>query len=68
MKLNKVITSVLVMILVFLCLSTTKVQASLFDIDKEEKSEIEKTIDKDDGGLFEKIIAKMIRRSCRRYF
>ena len=68
MKLNKVITSVLVMILVFLCLSTTKVQASLFDIDKEEKSEIEKTIDKDDGGLFEKIIAKMIRMSCRRYF
>ena len=37
------------------------VQASLFSDDDDKKSSIEETIDKDDGGLFEKIIAKMIR-------
>jgi len=37
------------------------VQASIFSDEDDEKSEIEETIDKDDGGLFEKIIAKMIR-------
>jgi len=31
------------------------VQASLFLDDDDKKSEIEETIDKDDGGLFEKI-------------
>jgi len=41
------------------------VQASLFLDDDDKKSEIEETIDKDDGGLFEKIIAKMIRRNSR---
>lgn len=41
------------------------VQASLFSDDDDKKSSIEETIDKDDGGLFEKIIAKMIRRNSR---
>ena len=40
------------------------VKASLFFDDEDDKSNIEETIDKDDGGLFEKIIAKMIRRCC----
>lgn len=35
------------------------VQASLFS-DDEKNTSIEDTIDRDDGGLFEKIIAKMI--------
>ena len=39
------------------------VHASIFSDEDENKSEIEETIDKDDGGLFEKIIAKMIRWS-----
>lgn len=40
-----------------------------FTDDKEDnKSEIEETIDKDEGGLFEKIIAKMIRRHSRNSF
>lgn len=47
-------------------------QAFLFwdddDDEESDKSEIEQTIEKDDGGLFEKIIAKMIRRSCRNRF
>jgi len=42
------------------------VQANIFTDDEDEKkSEIEETIKKDEGGLFEKIIAKMIRRCCR---
>lgn len=65
MKLNRIFTSIFVAILVFLCLSNGCVQASIFDFDEEEKSDIEKTIDADEGGLFEKIIAKMIRRNCR---
>lgn len=66
MKLKKIYASIFVVILVFLCFSTNCVQASIFDFDEEE-SEIEKTIDSDDGGLFEKIIAKMIRRDSRRH-
>lgn len=59
MKFKKIFTSILLMILVFLCFSTTQVNASFFDRE-DDKSDIEKTIDADDGGLFEKIIAKMI--------
>lgn len=61
-KTNKIIASILI-ILVFLCLFIPKSNANFFtdDDDKDEqKSEIEKTIDSDDGGIFEKIIAKMI--------
>lgn len=62
-KSNKIIASIL-LILVFLCLLLPKAEANFFTDDwgdtKEEKSEIEETIDSDDGGIFEKIIAKMI--------
>ena len=48
---------------------TNNVQANFFTDDEEDKkSEIEETIDKDEGGLFEKIIAKMIRRHSRNSF
>ena len=50
------------MVLVFLCFSCNKVEASFFDSDDD--TDIEKIIDKDEGGLFEKIIAKMIRWNC----
>ncbi len=60
MKLKKFLTSIVVIILVFLA-TTTNVEASFFDDDTdEESSSIEQTIDADDGGLFEKIIAKML--------
>ncbi len=62
MKLKKVLTSIVVIMLVFLAI-TTNVEASFFSDDEEDNKEtttIEDTIDADDGGLFEKIIAKMI--------
>ena len=60
MKLKKFLTSIVIIILVFLA-TTSNVYASFFDDDTdEESSSIEQTIDADDGGLFEKIIAKMI--------
>lgn len=66
-KINKKIIASILIILVFLSLFIPKSNANFFtdDDDKEEKSEIEKTIDSDDGGIFEKIIAKMIRRISR---
>ena len=49
MKIKKIITSILILVLVFLCFSTSKVQASFFDRDDEEKeSDIEKIIDEDE--------------------
>lgn len=49
MKIKKIITSILIMVLVFLCLSTSKVYASIFDYgDKDEESDIEKIIDEDE--------------------
>ena len=60
MKLKKFLTSIVLIILVFLA-TATNVEASFFDDDTdEESSSIEQTIDADDGGLFEKIIAKML--------
>ena len=60
MKLKKFLTSIVIIILVFLT-TTSNVYASFFDDDTdEESSSIEQTIDADDGGLFEKIIAKML--------
>ena len=60
LKLKKFLTSIVIIILVFLT-TTSNVYASFFDDDTdEESSSIEQTIDADDGGLFEKIIAKMI--------
>ena len=63
MKRNKIVLSIILVILIFFSF-INPVQASLFSDDDEESS-IEETIDKDDGGLFEKIIAKMIRRNSR---
>lgn len=66
-KINKKLIASILIILVFLSLFIPKSNANFFtdDDDKEKKSEIEKTIDSDDGGIFEKIIAKMIRRISR---
>ena len=51
------------LILVFVFYNLLPIGIYFFTDDKEDnKSEIEETIDKDEGGLFEKIIAKMIRR------
>ena len=61
MKKKKILISIILVILIFFSL-TNQVHASLFSDDEDKKSDIEKTIEKDDGGLFEKIIAKMIRR------
>ena len=62
-KLNKIIAGILIM-LVFLCFFIPKSNANFFtdDWDNPDKAEstIESTIDSDDGGIFEKIIAKMI--------
>lgn len=49
MKFKKVITSILIMVLVFLCFSNVKVQASFFDRnDEDEESDIEKIIEDDE--------------------
>ena len=65
MKTKKIWISIILIILVFFSF-TNPVHASLFSDDDD--SSIEETIDKDDGGLFEKIIAKMIRRYSRNCF
>ena len=68
MKIKKVMISIFLAILIFFSF-TNNVQANFFTDDKEDnKSEIEEIIDKDEGGLFEKIIAKMIRRYSRNSF
>lgn len=63
LKIKKVLISALIMVLIFF--TFTNVSNALFDSEEEKQSDIEETIDKDDGGMFEKIIAKMIRRNCR---
>lgn len=60
MKTKKVIISTILAVLIFFSF-INPVQASLFSNDDKEPTTIEETIEKDDGGLFEKIIAKMIR-------
>lgn len=62
-KINKRLIASILIILVFLSLFIPKSNANFFtdDDDKKDESQIEKTIDADDGGIFEKIIAKMIR-------
>ena len=66
MKITKKIVASILIILVFLCLFLPeRTYADFFDGEDEEESEIKKTIDEDDGGIFEKIIAKMIRWDCR---
>lgn len=58
MKRYKILISILLIILIFFSF-TNKAEASIFTAGKEETT-VEETIDKDEGGLFEKIIAKMI--------
>lgn len=65
MKIKKSILISIITILIFFSF-IKPVQASIFTDDEDKnKSEIEETIKKDEGGLFEKIIAKMIRWCCR---
>ena len=59
MKYKKIIAGMLI-ILVFLCLFIPKTNANFFTGNDNNKTDIKKTIDSDDGGIFEKIIAKMI--------
>ena len=59
-KIKRILLSIILVMLIFFSF-INPVQASIFSDEDDEKSEIEETIDKDDGGLFEKIIAKMIR-------
>lgn len=62
-KINKKLIAGILIILVFLSLFIPKSNANFFtdDNDNKDKSEIAKTIDSDDGGIFEKIIANIIR-------
>ena len=59
MKTKNILVSIILVMLIFFSFANP-VQASIFS-DDDDKSKVEETIDKDDGGLFEKIIAKMIR-------
>ncbi len=59
MKMKKILVSILLVILIFFSFSQVQVKAANNEID------VEKVIDKDEGGLFEKIIAKIIRRFSR---
>ena len=60
MNIKKFCISIFLIILIFFSF-TNKVNANLFT-DDEDSETIEDIIDNDEGGLFEKIIAKMIRR------
>ena len=55
MKMKKILVSILLVILIFFSFAQVQVKATSYEID------VEKVIDKDEGGLFEKIIAKIIR-------
>lgn len=56
---KKILVSILLVILIFFSFSQVQVKATSNEID------VEKVIDKDEGGLFEKIIAKIIRWTSR---
>jgi len=67
-KINKKIIASILIILVFFSIFIPKTNANFFTDDNKEEStqtDINKTIDSDDGGIFEKIIAKMIRWNSR---
>ena len=64
MRTKKLLISIIITILIFFSF-TNSVQANIFSSENEQISSIEETIEKDSGGLFEKIIAKMIRRYSR---
>ncbi|MCI9247029.1 MAG: hypothetical protein HFJ30_08000 [Clostridia bacterium] len=59
MNIKKILVSMLLVILIFFSFAQVQVKATNNEID------VEKVIDKDEGGLFEKIIAKIIRRISR---
>ena len=59
MKVKKTLISIILVLLIFFEF-INPVQASIFS-DDDNQTDVEKVIDKDEGGLFEKIIAKMIR-------
>lgn len=59
LKKQKAFIGIILIILIFFSF-ITPVQASIFDDDDKKESTIKETIEKDEGGLFEKIIAKMI--------
>lgn len=59
MKTKKTLISIILVILIFFSF-VNPVQASIFS-DDDDQTDVVKVIDKDKGGLFEKIIAKMIR-------
>ena len=67
LKKQKAFIGIILIILIFFSF-ITPVQASIFDDDDKKESTIKETIEKDEGGLFEKIIAKMIRRHSRNSF
>ena len=64
MKTKNILVSIILVMLIFFSFANP-VQASLFSDDDDDKSKVEETIDEDDGGIFEKIIAKMIRWCSR---
>ena len=59
MNIKKILVSMLLVILIFFSFAQVQVKATNNEID------VEKVIDKDEGGVFEKIIAKIIRRISR---
>ena len=60
MKKFRKLTMSILMILVFLCLFIPKANANFFTDNNKEDTTITDTINSDDGGIFEKIIAKII--------
>lgn len=70
MKIKKIIVSIFLFILIFFSL-VKPVNANIFTDDwddSDDKDSVSEVIENEDGGLFEKIIAKMIRRTCRNGF
>lgn len=73
MKTKRILISIFLVILIFFSFTNSVYASSIInDYDDPyhkyeiaEKSEIEETIDNEEGGLFEKIIAKMIWRYSR---
>lgn len=63
MNIKKVFISALIMVLIFFSFINISLAADEEE-KKEEETTITETVENDDGGMFEKIIAKMIRRYC----
>ena len=70
MKTKKILVSIFLIMLIFFGL-IKPVNANIFTDDWDnpgKKDNVGEIIEKEDGGLFEKIIARMIRRTCRNSF